>query len=71
MKMDGHYYRYEENGWFLFHDGELTGWDLIRPFKKAQKTHYYWGLNEDILLLSEWGSGNITVPNTIFWQTWN
>lgn len=68
MKMDGHYYRYEENGWYLFHDGLLTGWN---PFKKAQKTHYYWGLNEDILLLSEWGSGNITVPNTIFWQTWN
>lgn len=71
MKMDGHYYRYEENGWYLFHDGLLTGLDLFNPFKKAQKTNNYWDLNEDILLISELESGNITVPNTIFWQTWN
>lgn len=64
MQRGNVYYKYINNGWYIFNNGTAYSWDW---YNRAQCTRYYWNLNDKIRLLDDLSG----ISNKTFWQRWN
>ena len=64
MQRGNVYYKYINNGWYIFNNGTAYSWDW---YDRAQCTRYYWNLNDKIRLLDDLSG----ISNKTFWQRWN